>query len=273
MDQFDYRGFLQEELLVRCKRNPAYSARAMARDLGLSAPFFSQILSKRRVLSEERAHVIAGKMSWTRWKRQAFIQLTRYESLQDQELREQVLREVKILLAKVKSRASRARLHKVRLEEFKIVSDWYHLAIFELASTRNFQSDSRWIANKLGISPQQAEAAIARLVQVNLLERRADGSLQKSKNACKMGATPAPALRSFHTQQLDIAKAALTKQPAESRDFSGTTIAINPKKLPRAKALIRRFNHQLMQLLETGEQTAVYHLAIQLYRLDDLGED
>jgi uncharacterized protein (TIGR02147 family) len=267
MTQLNSRQFLQEELLARCKRNPAYSARALARDLGLSAPFLSQVLSGQRILSEDRAQAVSNRLSWPKWKRTAFTRITRYESVRDPQLQSQILNEVKALLKGAPSRSPLTRPHKMRLDEFKIVSDWYYMAIYELSSTRHFNSDPRWIANKLDISPHQVEAAIARLVHVQLMQY-AGGVLCKRQGSCRMGATPSLAIQSLHEQHLNMAKKALAEQEQNMRDFSGTTMSIDPKKLPRAKALIRRFNQQLMQLLETGERTAVYHFAAQLYRLD-----
>ena len=109
--------------------------------------------------------------------------------------------------------------------------------------------------------------AIERLIRIGLLKREA-GLLKKSRANYRVGAVPSSAIRQFHKEHLKKAAVAIEAQPVETRDFSGTTFAINPKKLPRAKALIRRFQNELMELLENGDRSSVYHLAVQLYRLD-----
>lgn len=267
MHQFDYRHFLHEELVSRCKRNPAYSARAMARDLDLSTAFLSQILSGKRILSEERAHIISESFPWAGWKKKVFLKLVRYHSVQNSELGNDILKEVKILLERARAKSMKAKMYRLRLEEFKIIADWYHMAIYELTSLKCFKEDPAWIALKLGISSREANLAIRRLLQVGLLER-VDGKLRRARGDCKMGATPSLAIRSFHHQQLAKATVALANQDRDVRDFTGTTFAIDLKKLPKAKALIRRFNEDLMQFFESDEPNAVYHLAVQLYRLD-----
>jgi uncharacterized protein (TIGR02147 family) len=272
MESVDYRVFLREELLSRLKRNPSYSARAMARDLNLSAPFLSQVLSGNRILSEERAFEIAEKLSWTRLKKTLFIKLVRYESMQDTVLGQEILDEVESLKLKAKSKPVKSKFHKLHLNEFKVVSEWQHMALYELTAIKGFRSDSRWIANRLGISPKESEESVERLIQVGLLEW-VDGRLQKTKGDCKLSATPSAAIRTFHSQHLKLAAEALETQDQHARDFSGTTMAIDIKKLPRAKALIRQFNEQMMQLLESGPQTAVFQLSVQLYRLDHPGKD
>jgi uncharacterized protein (TIGR02147 family) len=267
MENLDYRSYLQEELRLRTKRNPSYSKRAFARDLNLSAPFLTQVLLGSRFLGEERAQEISNKFNWARWKKNAFIKLVRYQSLQDGKIRQEVLKEIETLYAKFESRNNKIKFHKMNLEDFKIISEWWHTAIYELTSTKSFRDDSKWIAKKLGIQISDAESAIERLIRVDLLER-AGGVLRKSHGHGKMGASSSEAIRSFHAQQLEKARLALVQQDINTRDFSGTTIAIDPKNIPRAKVLIRKFNEEIMKLLENGNQESVYHFSVQLYRLD-----
>jgi hypothetical protein len=45
-------------------------------------------------------------------------------------------------------------------------------------------------------------------------------------------------------------------------------LAINPKNIEKARAMIKRFRRELSTELERGEQTRVFSLAIQLFPLD-----
>lgn len=270
MNTLDYRQFLHDELTARRSRNPSYSARAMARDLALSAGFFSQILSGQRLLSEDRAHVISKRLPWPKKKREAFFLLTRMENARNPALRQSIAREVRALM-KVDSPRTHANLKKLKHDDFRIVSDWFHMAIYELTDAKDFCSDPTWIAQRLGITPQQASDAIGRLVKVKLLEIQDSGTLRKTREGCKMSAVPSAAIRQFHEQQLSMAKVAQAEQDVKLRDFSGTTMCVDPKKLPRAKAMIRKFHDQLMKFMETGDRTAVFHFSTQMYRLDKRG--
>jgi hypothetical protein len=57
-----YRDLLKRELESRCGRNPRYSLRAFAKDLGLSAPRLSHVLNGRFGLSRAAAEAIADKL-------------------------------------------------------------------------------------------------------------------------------------------------------------------------------------------------------------------
>jgi transcriptional regulator with XRE-family HTH domain len=58
----DYRDMLRAELASRQNRNPNYSLRSFARDLGLSAPRLSDVLRGRYGLSRSAAAAIADRL-------------------------------------------------------------------------------------------------------------------------------------------------------------------------------------------------------------------
>ncbi len=262
----DYRHFLREELVARCGRNPIYSARAMARDLTVSPAFLSQIMSGTRALSEERAVDLADKIRWSVQKRRVFVKLVRLETTTDERLKREIQREIARTVGRKRS-VLKSKFHDLSHDEFKIVADWFHFAIVELADVCTLKDDSALVGSRLGISNITAMQAIERLVRVGLLARE-DGLLMKSRRNHRMSSVGSAAIRQFHKDHLKKASVAIEEQKIETRDFTGTSFAIDPKKLPRAKALIRRFHSDLGELLETGAKTAVYHLSIQLYRLD-----
>ncbi|MGZ3740999.1 MAG: DUF4423 domain-containing protein, partial [Bdellovibrionota bacterium] len=57
---------------------------------------------------------------------------------------------------------------------------------------------------------------------------------------------------------------AIEAVPTEERDITSMTMAIDPRRLPLAKTLIRKFRFRLADLLETGDRTEVYNLNVQL---------
>jgi uncharacterized protein (TIGR02147 family) len=79
------------------------------------------------------------------------------------------------------------------------------------------------------------------------------------------------ALREFHEGILHSAAKAIKVQATEKRNFNGITMAIDEKKLPEAKRMIRDFINQLSVFLEQGSKNKVYQLEValfDLYKLD-----
>lgn len=257
----DYRDFLKNELIARIQRNSKYSARALARDLGVSSPYLSQILSNKRTLSEKKALGIARDFKWNQAQSSLFVSLVRYQLNKDPYLKKQILEEIGF------STGGNYAFYDLKLDVFDVVSTWYDFAIVELTSVKNFVSTPKWIANKLGISTVEAETSISRLKRVGLLIVDG-GRLKKSKENYGIKDVPSEAIRSFHDKHLSLAKEALHSQGFAERDFSGITMAIDPRKIPEAKKMIQKCRREIMNLLEMGSKTSVYHLSIELFRLD-----
>ena len=261
-----YREILREELESRCQQNPRYSLRAFARDLELAPSRLSEILSGKQGLSRESADSIAKKLGYSAANRDYFCDLVGSMHAR----------------SKVEKEASRLRLLQYRnreddyyiipMDAFKIISEWYHLAIVELTKIREFNHNSKWIAKRLGIQPIQAELAIERLVRLNILRREGDKLVALEWNTPEV---PSEHIRKFHRQILEKAMAAMTKQPIEKRYFTSSVIPIAKSQLADAKDAIWKFQHGFCT--EYGEEAeqgqpdkdAVYCLAIQFFGLTE----
>jgi hypothetical protein len=73
-------------------------------------------------------------------------------------------------------------VHDLSLEVFRTLSDWYHLPILELTNVSSFELTPVSAAKALGISTAEAEAAIERLLRLELLEASSDGVPKKTEN-------------------------------------------------------------------------------------------
>ena len=65
-----------------------------------------------------------------------------------------------------------------------LLSDWSHLGILELIHLEEFNPDTRWIARVLGLTPDEVNVAVTRLVRLGLLKMAArDRWIDKSGKA------------------------------------------------------------------------------------------
>lgn len=152
--------------------------------------------------------------------------------------------------------------------EFSMVSDIEHYAVLEMTYLKDFSSDPKWIAKKLGISTLEAKLVIARLLASGLLIE-VDGKLVKNKKTLHTPLhTTGPALKRHFEQVLKRASTSLLEDPVATRNMSGMTIPIDPTKVAEAKTLIADFSQQLCEFLSAGDKTRVYQLAVCLFPLD-----
>ncbi|MEK6772894.1 MAG: DUF4423 domain-containing protein [Bdellovibrionota bacterium] len=251
---------LKEEFIARKHKNVNYSLRAFSRDLKLSPSFLSGVLSGKKKISIDKALEVTRHLGWSWRETQLFLQSAQ-------------LSHAKSKLAKnfLKSELQRTRtrygqFQKMNSRQFFAISDWYYVAIMELTEVAEFSDDPDWIARQLGITRKLAEDALLKLKNAKLIYKNDHDQWKKLNNTVQD--TPSAEIRKFHRQQLENASVAIENQAFQKRHFSGVTMAIDSKKLPEAIELIREFRSRINSLLECGNKDSVYHLAVQLFQLD-----
>lgn len=256
-----YREILQREFEARCARNARYSLRGFARDLGLSPGGISQILSGRMGLSKKAALQVAKRLGMSAPETERFCDLVQSQHARSPRERD---------LARIRLRKHESTAAPLQLEAFKVISDWYHLAILELTTLTVFQSSPTWIASQLGIAVKAAELAIERMKKLDLLEE-VDGRLRQTVGLMATpSGIPSDAIKKFHEQVLDKARAALFTQSVEERDFSTMILPIRAADLPDAKAKLKEFRRAFTEQMEQAPgKDRVYCLAIQFFSLHE----
>ncbi|MBF0363185.1 MAG: TIGR02147 family protein [Oligoflexia bacterium] len=160
---------------------------------------------------------------------------------------------------------------ELAMDQYHLISEWYHFAILSLAEIENFRSDVKWIASRLGIKIPEAKAAINRLLKLGLIKEDEKGNLISTGIQYKTTDEVANlAIRRAHVRNLELAQNSLEKYGVSERDFTSRTFAIDVSKLPEAKKLIRKFREDMSNLLEVGNKTEVYTVCINLFPLSDL---
>ena len=240
---------LRAELLARTRRNPQFSLRAFARVLGLAPARLSELLSQKRKMTSGQAHRIADGLGYPPAKRRRLLET------------------VEGARAKTVAPAEARQYTALADDHFAIIADWWHFAILSLLETVDARDDAVWIGRRLRISPVIARGALARLERLGLLTGPSGARRPTHADLTTSHDLPSSALRISHTQSLKNAVRALAEVPVQARDISSITMAIDPARLPEAKALICDFRRRLAALLEAGTKSEVYDLNVQLVPL------
>ena len=259
-----FRSVIQEELARRCAKNARYSLRAFARALGFESVVISQILSGKRVPSPRTAKRIVQGLGLSPEQEHDF-----FASLAELQ-RSRGLRKLSPIFRKLQAQesAGRSQPQDLSIDMFRVISEWYHIAILDLTFVQGFRSEPAWIASRLGIATIEAKLAVDRLLKLGLLEER-DGRWTKTNERLTTADKhlTTPGLRKYQKQILGKAIESLENDPIEIRCMTGMTMSADPKNLALAKKLIEECSRQISQLMQTGEPTSVYQLQISLYPL------
>jgi len=243
-------------------KNPAYSLRAMAKQLSLQPSHLSGILKGTKNLSVARAYELAGRLGLTGRDVEYFYLLVDHEHAKAPELKHS-------LLERLRNINSRYQVTDLSVEVFKAISDWYHIPIIEMTALDEFDFNAENISRRLRITKIEAERAIERLERLELIERDENGRYKKvHANALFKSQLPNKALRQFHKQMITKAGEALDEQSPNERYVGSQTFSIDPEQLDEASKLIEKFRAALVQLFNNGKKkTRTYHLGVQLFSL------
>lgn len=259
-----YQTVIREELARRCAKNARYSLRAFARALGFESTVISQVLSGKRVPSPRTAKKLVEGIGLTpEQEHDFFVSLAEVQ-------RTRGLKNLSPVFKKLYSADARQRSEPkdLSIDAFRVISEWYHIAILELTYVKGFRSNAKWIASELGIAPIEAKLAIERLVKLGLAEYR-EGKLAKTQDRLTTADKhlTTPGLRNYQKQILEKAIHSLENDPIEIRSMSGMSMSADPRNIALAKKLIDECSRQISQLMQTGTQADVYQLQISLFPL------
>jgi uncharacterized protein (TIGR02147 family) len=259
---------LGHEYSRRRQRNSSYSMRAFARDLRLSPSRLSEVMSGKHGLSESSLDAIAERLT-TKPKEQRFLKdLVLSEFSRNEKVRELARRRVEDI------RRSEAYV-QLREDQFRVISDWYHAAILELVTVRGFNSDSRWIAKRLGISHSTAEAALARLQKFGLIQHRPDGGWKARPEAMSaVSDVPSRAIRKFHLQVLQMSADSLRDDDMDERESLSLILAVPRARLGELQEEMRKFVAEFWQKIADDEKDDLYSFSLQFCPVKNrLGEN
>lgn len=152
-------------------------------------------------------------------------------------------------------------------DEFRLISGWEHFAILSLSKIKNNQATREWIATALAIEIGTAEAALQRLKRMGLIKVEGGRFRQTTRPLSTRSEIPSRAIRDYHQQNLMLASRKLETVPVEERYFGSITMAVNPRKLAKAKKLIEELKQKVCNELETSNASEVYTMAFQLFPL------
>lgn len=259
-EQLAIQNLLRSHLLAAQSKNPKFSLRSYSRKVGIHAGALSSIINGKRNVSKSLAEKITRKLLIDPQHRNEILSLfpdkRKYRNT-----------------VEMKEESGTSYL-EIEASTFKLMAEWEHFAVLSLIKTHDFKKDPAWIGERLGISKFRANEVIDRLVELGFLKETVDGELVRvHANIRSSDDTVNLSVRKSHEENLELARESLSRDHILSRDFTTLTMAVDPAKMTVAKEMIRKFQDDLSEVMETGDITEVYRLSIQLFPLTKISRE
>jgi uncharacterized protein (TIGR02147 family) len=245
------QNFIKEEFEKRRARNPNFSLRSYAKWLDVSPAQLSQMMTGKRSVTPKTLQKIVKRIGLSPFeKKQIFNSLLKDKNF-------------------IESEDSK----KINLEEdkFRVISDWYHLAIVSLAHVKGAKADPRWISSRLGISMEEAHGGLLRLERLGIISTKPKFK-QISPPFEVVSDVPSEAIRKYHKQNLSLAIEKIDTVPVSARQFQSISLVMDTNKVQKLEKLLNQFLDEVMEQFHSEESNEVYNLNVQLFPLTKLKE-
>jgi uncharacterized protein (TIGR02147 family) len=257
----DYVATLVQEFSNRSQNNSRYSLRAFARDLTLDPAQLSRILRRKKNLSPLMAQVVAGHLYPNqRSLQKTFVKLVEFHTAKRDSIKE------KIALSLGKMEVP----HRLELDSFRLINDWFRLAVLEFCELPGKTLKPSEIAERLGIHRIQVEESFHILQKLKLIHLDSKLGFRKTQKRFQTPTeVPSLAIRNFHKQMIQKAQTALETQDITERSITSRTFTVSKSSIPKIKELIEKFYNDLFELnSEYANHNSIYQLNVQLFNLE-----
>ena len=258
----DYREILRAELAKRCRQNPRYSQGAFARDISIPPSRLSEIFNGKQGLSQRAARAIARHLNFSATESDFFADLVESVHGRSRATRENAT----IRLRRYRSLNEESH---IEADTFRVIADWYHLAIVELSRLEHFVSEPEWIASALKVPLETVWEALERLLRLGLLiERQGSYEATRAMNIISHD-FPTSGMRKFTRQMLDKAKEAVGDQPLHERVNQTYLLPVDSSRIAGIKADLDKVLRQLAVDLHGKDPSpdAVFCFSGQFFRV------
>jgi len=259
----DYRSYLRYRLTEKIRENPQYSLRAFSKQLALAPGFVSDILNGRKNISIQSISKIVEGLKLNATEATYFNLLVQLESATTQESKLKITKTLESLYATRKSVC-------LNLDHFRIISDWYHVAILEMATSTDFVLNAVSISKNFEISKLEAQAALDRLLRLDLLELDLSGRYKKTNSSLlAQSEGPNEGLRRFHRQMLQKAIECLETQSNKEKFVGSETVAFDANMLPQVRDALEECFTKIVNIAKkSNKKNSIYHLGIQFFKIN-----
>ncbi len=261
-----YRLILREILVEKQKKNPKFSLRSFAKLLGIQASFLSLILSGKRDVSEEMLGQIVEKLNLDATTGRELGILLRLEKIKNPTQRAQALEDLKQL------RPDLSDVRDLSGDQFKVISEWYHLPIQILIDLPDFTWTDEAAAKAIGISVHEVKLALERLSSLEMIDWM-PGQTPKAVSRPVMIQSPEhnQALKIYHEAMMIKNIEALYSQAPDVRLTGTLDVALSVGQLESARAILMDAQKKILKICQTSaSKKEIYHVSVNLFQLSTL---
>lgn len=245
------------------RANPKFSLRAFARKLGLSPGGLTQVLSRKKRLSLSRAHEISKKLGLDSERADLFLDLVQIDSTSNLELKAELIKRINLKYGQKEA------VYDLTVDQFKLISDWFGLAILEYLSIGRIQTSTSQISRYFNLSTNVVDLTLERLERLELIERSPEGLWKRVTDRLMVhAAQPNQAVRSYYSSVLEKVNESIQSQAPQEKVIGTEVFNFDPADLKKAQKITEEYFQQMLALSHKAKPSShVYQLFVDFFRI------
>lgn len=260
----NYREFLKDQVETQ-RQAGSFRVRDFAKRAGIKSPgYLKMVIEGRRNLGAQTTPKFARGFALEGDEANYFAAMVAYTQSTDPDIKSQYFEQ----LMRMRPRSADLSMDQ-RFKRY--MSRPHYVCIREMVVLHDFREDHKWIAARCfpSISPSEAKDAISTLLEIGLLNRRADGTLEQTDGFVRTEDRNTQAIEAYHYHEamLNKARHALTQLPQRERNYYALTIPMPKELFPEIIEEFYALRDRVIAKVEAaGEHyDEVYHCNFQLF--------
>ena len=264
---FDYSDpieFLNRILLEKQARNPRFSLRAWAKELGLTQPTpLSQILRSMRPIPISYRIKFSKNLNLNRQEKRYFEAIVSIRFVRNNDEREFWIKQA----AQIHRRAT---FELDEISNFEIFQDPLTMILLQMTELEGFKIEFSWIRKMLAFRATDAEISrsLELLTSGGYIVKTAEKRwVRTNQFLSSKHDVPSLWVKKYHQSNLKRAEDAIFTQGVDEREFGSYILCMKKERLAEAKKMIRNFTKDLIVTL-TGEEEkgdVLYHFGVNFF--------
>lgn len=269
-DYTDYRILLSDLYQERKKEWSSFSYRYICNKVGIaSAGFFTNILNRKRNISDELIFKFADLFGFSRVETEYFECLVHFDQCREAD-RRKYYHDKMIVMRKTS-------LYELTAEQNEYFSNWYNVALRELLNFYHFDGDYEKLAKMVvpAITPAQARQAVELLLKLNLICKDGNNYIVTDKTVTSSLRTSLAAVHNYQRATMNLGLTAIERFDKENRSISTLTLNVSCRQFKAIEEKLADFRLEVLEMAKNDpdKSECVYQFNFQIFPLTRRVED
>lgn len=260
---FKYKSasrFFSDALQLKKAKNPLFSLRAAASQIGTSPSTLSFFINGKKKLTNDTGRKICHWLKLSPVEEDFFLKLLELENSKDEGVKQ------KIDLALTKN--EKVQDQRSKHQDFNLLNDWVNVVLMAcFMSPEIRKKDLKEIAAMMNVPVKQVEESFRLLKEKGLLLVDGGKIVPSTKGLVFDSPLPQKDLKLFHKTMLQKAMLAVDEQTNKERFIGSETFGFDENNLELAKEIIDDFLNRMVALSQKSKGQHIYHLGTQFFKI------